>query len=609
MSTTTSKGHPKPPKTQQHLINLVRSAHLNSPSFALFLGAGASATSRVKLASKMIEEWRLQFHRCHGRGKSFEDCIKAQIWYNKPEEYSLLFETMFDQPSQRRQYIEECLKGASPGWGYIYLVNLLRHKVFGTVFTTNFDDLINEACYRYSDEVRPIVCAHDSAIDSIRISSNRPKVVKLHGDFLFDNIKNTVRELETLEENTRNKLKQFAYEFGFIFIGYAGNDRSVMDTVSALLRTPSTFPHGVYWCVRNLDEVTTQVDLLNRFPSFSIVTIDGFDEFMAELNQELGLKLQPEMVDPYVALTQRLDQLVRDSGMNEGHGRHPIIDSDIKKLAQNINRRNSAAGASSATPPDRAVVANPIEFSLEKGIPYELLAEAAIRSGDTVLARKLLNKLLVKTTTIGVVDLATRLYDLDPNHELEAVIVDAIVRSDISYARDGTIGTELGLRLLHQKHFTLAMAILQKLDDGSATGTINHAQAYLHAGDVVPEDVKQRVVQHLLAAESRDDSIVAMCAAIVLGKYAYAEEILVSLKRILKSFDMFGWPIMRLLVDHVADSVLKEFIESSLKTASMRYEYARTSHASNSKSSYVEATADLGDEAGQKADTVDGDSA
>ncbi|MBC8290499.1 MAG: SIR2 family protein, partial [Planctomycetes bacterium] len=219
-----------------------------------------------------------------------------------------MFESLFDQPSLRREFIESLIKDANPSWGYIYLANLIRNGVFSTVFTTNFDDLLNEACYLFSTDVRPIVCAHDSSIKSIRIFSARPKIIKLHGDFLFDSIKNTVRELENLEENMREKFRQCAGEFGLIVVGYSGNDRTVMDTLDALLRNDGFFPHGVYWCVRNGAELPDRVDELSRFGNFHIVDIDGFDDFFASLHRELSLGLPID--DPYAAIRDRLKGLI-----------------------------------------------------------------------------------------------------------------------------------------------------------------------------------------------------------------------------------------------------------------------------------------------------------
>jgi hypothetical protein len=104
--------------------------------------------------------------------------LKEQDWYQNDEEYSILFEMVYDKRSQRRIYIEDCVKDAKPSWGYIYLSNLIAHKYFNIVFTPNFDDLLNEACFLYAD-LRPIVCAHDSAVADVRLTSARPKIIKL----------------------------------------------------------------------------------------------------------------------------------------------------------------------------------------------------------------------------------------------------------------------------------------------------------------------------------------------------------------------------------------------------------------------------------------------
>lgn len=321
---------------QSHLINIIKSTRDHHPNFVLMLGAGSSVTSKVKLAKDMIREWREKHYEMYKhQDERIEEHLKKQSWYETSEEYSILFEKLFDQPSQRREYIETCIKNANPSWGYIYLVNLLMKQVFNTVFTTNFDDLLNEACYSFSSEVRPIVCAHDSSISSIRITSSRPKIIKLHGDFLFDNIKNTIRELESLEQNTQDKFKQYASEFGFIVLGYSGNDRSVMDTFNTLLKFDNYFPHGIYWCVRKGSHLSSKVDLLSRYPKFKIVEIDGFDEFFADLHSKLDIPLQLEMSDPYSALVRRLNTLTEITNIPD-ENTHPVIEKDIRRLVQKI---------------------------------------------------------------------------------------------------------------------------------------------------------------------------------------------------------------------------------------------------------------------------------
>lgn len=318
-------------RDKKHLINLIRKRSSDTPNFAFLIGAGASASSGVKTTSQMMAEWRQQMYEQSKSNEPIEDWLRKQDWYEDDEEYSILFEKAYDQPSQRRIYIEECVKEAKPSWGYIYLSNIIAYNYFNAVFTPNFDDLLNEGCFLYAD-LRPIVCAHDSAVSEIRVTSARPKIIKLHGDFLYDSIKNTVRETETLEKNMRDKFMQFAREYGLIVIGYGGNDRSIMEILDTMLRSEGYFPNGLYWCRRTEDKVSKKLDRLMRRENACWVEIEGFDEFMAELHQGLKLILPDSVRDPYKATTERLNRFI----LPTKEITHSIIKENIDELEKQV---------------------------------------------------------------------------------------------------------------------------------------------------------------------------------------------------------------------------------------------------------------------------------
>ena len=321
-------------KSAEHLMHLIMTRNGEVPNFSLLLGAGASNTSGVKTAEDMIGEWRRVLFSRANDGTGFQEWLAEQSWFNHEDEYSILFETMFDQPSQRRVYIEECVKDAHPSWGYVYLTNLLSNKYFNVVFTTNFDDLINEACYLYSDGLRPLVAAHDSAIQGIRLTSGRPKIIKLHGDFLYDNIKNTLAELETLETNTKRKLYQFAQEYGLVVLGYNGRDRSVMDTLDLLLRDEENFKQGVYWCLRRGATKSRRLQDLLRRERVYLVEIDGFDEFAADINKAARLTLPKAIARPLDMARDRARLFV---AVDYELRSHPVIASHVTEILGGIS--------------------------------------------------------------------------------------------------------------------------------------------------------------------------------------------------------------------------------------------------------------------------------
>ena len=320
-------------KSTEHLIHLILTRNDEVPNFSILLGSGASSISGVKTADQMIREWRRMLFRRFGSGIEYQKWLDSQDWHNHEDEYYLLFETIFDQPSQRRNFIEECVKTAHPSWGYVYLISLLENRYFDGIFTTNFDDLINESCYIYSEDLRPIVAAHDSAVQGIRVTSMRPKIIKLHGDFLYDNIKNTVGELESLESNTRRKFRQFAQEYGLVVIGYSGRDRSVMDTLELLLRDDENFKQGVYWCRHRNSKIPPRLQSLLRRDRVYLVQTDGFDEFMADLHATARLGLPRPIAQP---LDMAWDRIRLLTDRSEETSDHATIDAHRKEVLQAI---------------------------------------------------------------------------------------------------------------------------------------------------------------------------------------------------------------------------------------------------------------------------------
>lgn len=308
----------------EHLLNLV--ARQDRAGFALLLGAGASATSSVKTAMEMVDEWREVLFASSLCEHTFTEWLERQGWFNRDDEYMVLFEKVYDEPAQRRAYIEAAVAKAKPSWGYAYLASLLAKRKFEVVFTTNFDDLVNEACYSFVDRLRPLVCTHDSAVQSVRLLSSRPRILKLHGDFLFDSLKNTMSELRSLEENMRDKFSEFSRELGLIVLGYSGRDQSVMDLLDVLVRDPRCFPNGVYWCVQRGSEPSDRVRQLIRQDGVYWIEIVGFDEFMADVAQATGVDLPEGVSRPWDFAFSRTQHLLH----SQNHS--PLLRSVVESI-------------------------------------------------------------------------------------------------------------------------------------------------------------------------------------------------------------------------------------------------------------------------------------
>jgi tetratricopeptide (TPR) repeat protein/NAD-dependent SIR2 family protein deacetylase len=327
-------------RQKKHIIDLISRRSDSTPNFAILIGAGASASSGVRTAFQMVAQWRSQLYDESCVQETFDDWLKKQDWFNRDDEYSVLFERVCDQPAQRRIYVEDCVKDAKPSWGYVYLANMIARGYFNVVFTPNFDDLLNEACTTYAG-CKPVVCAHDSNVANVRISSTRPKIIKLHGDFLYDSIKCTKKETDTLEKNMHDKLMQFGKEYGLLIVGYGGHDRSIVDCLETMLREQGYLPNGLYWCIRQNDNIGEGFRRIMQRENAYWVPIEGFDELMAELHEGLGLQLPERLRDPYAATTADLIRFIIPRGSTQHHiirreNQHHIIQRDILQLEKKI---------------------------------------------------------------------------------------------------------------------------------------------------------------------------------------------------------------------------------------------------------------------------------
>ena len=328
-------------RSVKDLADIISNMCDKHPNYTLMMGSGCSVTSGISTGQELVRQWKKEIYGEYSDGTMSEDEFWKQqySWYDPRNEYSSLFEKKYDLPKQRRIFVEREVADKNPSIGYAYLVKLVENNFINTIFTTNFDDLINEAFYRYS-YVRPIVCAHDSSITSITITSSRPKIIKLHGDYLYDDIKSTLRETESLNDNMKNKFIEFAKDHGLVVVGYAGNDRSIMDILTMLLQRPDYFKYGIYWCIRKGDIIGDELRKLLWKDRVYYVEIDGFDELMAELNDLLNngeLPIEGEMLS-----IKRQKKLIQDLTQNQyfkaGDLKNKIISKDIERLNKKIER-------------------------------------------------------------------------------------------------------------------------------------------------------------------------------------------------------------------------------------------------------------------------------
>ena len=187
------------------------------------------------------------------------------------------------------------MEHVNPNVGYVVLSYLLTKTRHNVVITTNFDHLTEDAVNYYAQTL-PLIIGHESLAHYISKQITRPTIIKIHRDLLFDP-KNTAKDVETLHEAWKEALNSIFSEYHPVFIGYAGNDNSLMDF---LLENREQFTTGIwkypYWLLYNSEVPNQKVRELIEGTEGYLINCNGFDEVLCLIGAELGYKMPTEEV-------------------------------------------------------------------------------------------------------------------------------------------------------------------------------------------------------------------------------------------------------------------------------------------------------------------------
>ena len=247
--------------------------------FCFVLGAGASISSGIKSGQELVNIWDKELLE---RNSVNHQKWKAELGINdenKYEYYSQYYERRFRWPGDGYNYLEKIMESANPSIGYVMLSHILTQTRNNVVITTNFDHLIENAINYYQHTI-PLVIGHESLAHYVTKQVNRPMIIKIHRDLLLDP-KNRTAELDKLHENWVKALNVIFSEYHPIFIGYGGNDKSLMDFLinnhEKVLNHEWTLP---YWMLYKSDEISGKVlEFLNKSNGY-LIKHNGFDEVM-----------------------------------------------------------------------------------------------------------------------------------------------------------------------------------------------------------------------------------------------------------------------------------------------------------------------------------------
>ena len=270
-------------------------------TFGLLLGAGASISSGVQSANDCIWDWKASiYYTQSGSQQKLADPKKSarsratiQKWLDAQqsypeagsnEEYSFYAEKAYQIEGDRIKYFENLCRDKTPYVGYKLLCLLNKYGIVKSIWSTNFDGLVERAAQQAN--ITPITITPDSVNRIYRTeSSNELLYIALHGDYKYSTLKNTTKELDSQHEDFVSAIRRYFVDQNLIVIGYSGRDVSLMDALTQAFTDKGA--GRLYWCGLGntidpkVEELIQKARQAGREAYY--IDTDGFDKTMLSL--------------------------------------------------------------------------------------------------------------------------------------------------------------------------------------------------------------------------------------------------------------------------------------------------------------------------------------
>lgn len=328
------------------LIKALKEGRINSERFCFIIGSGASVSSGIPTGITLEYQWMKELEETSGMeeirevAKNLRNYLEHDFsdieedWEKTketgaplPSEYYFDIYKLRFYPNHRNgyHYLEKIMANKNPGFGYHPLALMLTDGTGSNlVITTNFDSLVEDALFLYTDN-KPLVINHEFLAEYAGDSNiKRPIIAKVHRGIFFDPL-NQPEETNELKGKWHDVLASVFQNYTPIVIGYGGGDNSLMN----LLEDGNIkMKNGIYWCYFEKyglpnDKIQTLIKEKNGY----LVRTAGFDATMLAI----GNALFPEKIGVHEAeeyLNNRTSIQIAN------------YEKEYKKLTENKNTNN-----------------------------------------------------------------------------------------------------------------------------------------------------------------------------------------------------------------------------------------------------------------------------
>ena len=291
------------------LVKAVREGRSNSERFCFIIGSGASVSSGIPTGAGLEAQWMKEMEESPGLdeigevAKTLEEHLEykfeeiREAWEETkksgtplPSDYYFDLYKLRFFPNHRNgyHYLEKIMANRNPGFGYHPLALMLTDgSGSNLVITTNFDSLIEDALFFYTDD-KPLVINHELLAEYAGDPNiKRPVIAKVHRGIFFDPL-NQPEETNGLKGIWRDVLASVFQSYTPIVIGYGGGDNSLMNFLEDSELSELKMKNGIYWCYfEKYGLPSEKIQRLIKDKNGYLVRTAGFDATMLAFGNAL----------------------------------------------------------------------------------------------------------------------------------------------------------------------------------------------------------------------------------------------------------------------------------------------------------------------------------
>lgn len=295
------------------ILSLASSLHAGPGTYVLLLGSGVSASSGVLTGWQVAVDLARRVAILHDVDPGNDPLAWYRTHVGTDPDYSQLLDQLAPSQADRRNLLERYFEPTEeereqglkvPTKAHRAIAELVAKGYVRVIVLTNFDRLLEIALAEAG--VQPhVVSSAAHAAGAKPLVHSRCTIIKVHGDYLSPDLKNTVGELASYDTAIDKLLEEVFDQYGIVVCGWSG----VWDTAlrNAMLRAPSR-RYPTYWAHRGPLEAEATDVVAHR--DAIVVTITDADSFFSTVAERVtvlseAVDRRPETTEFAVAQLKR----------------------------------------------------------------------------------------------------------------------------------------------------------------------------------------------------------------------------------------------------------------------------------------------------------------